>query len=163
MPLLFNMLSKLVIAFLSRWKHHGCSHHLQWFWSPKMWSLTVSIVSPSICLEVMGPDAIMLVFWMLSFKLTFSLSSFTVIKLKKKNLTLGNLEMRFGQRDSGSFSSFLPPWLMFTFYLKRSRYLLYKKLLLLISNFILFLWTSSTSSLVLFWKHGLTIQSSCAR
>ena len=38
MSLLFNMLSKLVIAFLPRSKHllfHGCSHHLQWFWSPK--------------------------------------------------------------------------------------------------------------------------------
>ena len=36
MSLLFNMLSRLVIAFLPRSKHllfHGCSHHLQWFWS----------------------------------------------------------------------------------------------------------------------------------
>ena len=33
-------------------------------------------VSPSICHEVMGPDAMILVFWMLSFKPTFSLSSF---------------------------------------------------------------------------------------
>ena len=36
--------------------------------------------SPSICHEVMGPDAMILVFWMLSFKPTFSLSSFTFIK-----------------------------------------------------------------------------------
>ena len=42
--------------------------------------LTVSIVSPSICHELMGPDAMILVFWMLSFKPTFSLSSFTFIK-----------------------------------------------------------------------------------
>ena len=42
--------------------------------------LTVSIVSPSICHEVMGPDAMILVFWILSFKPTFSLSSFTFIK-----------------------------------------------------------------------------------
>ena len=42
-------------------------------------SLTVSIVSPSICHEVMGLDAMIFVFWMLSFKPTFSLSSFTVI------------------------------------------------------------------------------------
>ena len=37
MSLFFNMLSRLVIAFLSRSKClliHGCSHHLQWFWSP---------------------------------------------------------------------------------------------------------------------------------
>ena len=38
MSLLFNMLSRLVIAFLSRSKClliHDCSHHLQWFWSPR--------------------------------------------------------------------------------------------------------------------------------
>ena len=38
MSLLFNMLSRLVITFLSRSKclliFNGCSHHLQWFWSP---------------------------------------------------------------------------------------------------------------------------------
>ena len=38
------------------------------------------IVSPSICHEVMGPDAMIFVFWMLSFKPTFSLSTFTFIK-----------------------------------------------------------------------------------
>ena len=43
-------------------------------------SLTISIVSPSICHEVMGQDAMILVFMMLSFKLAFSLSSFTFIK-----------------------------------------------------------------------------------
>ena len=38
MPLLLNMLSRLVITFLPRSKRlifHGCSHHLQWFWSPE--------------------------------------------------------------------------------------------------------------------------------
>ena len=39
-----------------------------------------SIVSPSICHEVMGPDAMILVFWRMSFKPAFSLSSFTFIK-----------------------------------------------------------------------------------
>ena len=43
---------------------------------PKIKSLTVSIVSPSICDEVVGLDAMILVFWMLSIKPTFSLSSF---------------------------------------------------------------------------------------
>ena len=38
----------------------------------KIKSFTVSIVSPSICHEVMGPDAMILVFWMVSFKPTFS-------------------------------------------------------------------------------------------
>ena len=46
----------------------------------KIKSVTVSIVSPSICHEVIGPDAIILVFWMLRFKPAFSLSSFTFIK-----------------------------------------------------------------------------------
>ena len=42
--------------------------------------VTVSTVSPSICHEVMEPDAVILVFWMLSFKQDFLLSSFTFIK-----------------------------------------------------------------------------------
>ena len=47
---------------------------------PKIKSVTVSVVFPSICYEVMGPEYTILVFWMLSFKPTFSLSSFTFIK-----------------------------------------------------------------------------------
>ena len=47
---------------------------------PKIKSATVSIVFPSICHEVMGPDAMVLVFWTLTFKPTFSLSSFPFIK-----------------------------------------------------------------------------------
>ena len=61
MPLLFNMLSRLVIAFLPRSKHILISG-LQSppaviLEPPKIKSLTVSIVSPSIFHEVMGPDA----------------------------------------------------------------------------------------------------------
>ena len=84
MSLLFNMLSRLVIAFLPRSKHLLTS----WLQSPstvileppKIKCLTVSIVPTSICYEVMGPDAMTLVFWIVSFKPTFSLSSFTFIK-----------------------------------------------------------------------------------
>ena len=84
MSLLFNMLSRLVIAFILRSK----SLVITWLQSPsavileskKIKSFTVSIVSPSICHEVMGPDTMILVFWMLSLKPTFSLSSFTFIK-----------------------------------------------------------------------------------
>ena len=84
MSLLFNMLSRFVIAFLPRSK---CLLIL-WLQSPsrvileppEIKSVTVSIVSPSICYEVMGLDAMILVFCMLSFKPTFSLSSFTFIK-----------------------------------------------------------------------------------
>ena len=66
MSLLFNMLSSFVIAFLPRSKHLLVS----WVQSPsavlseppKIKSVTVSTVSPSICREVVGPDAMMLVF-----------------------------------------------------------------------------------------------------
>ena len=78
------MLSRLVITFLPRSKHLLIS----WLQSlfavilepQKIKSETVSTVSPSIWHEVMGPDAMILVFWMLSFKPAFSLSSFTFIK-----------------------------------------------------------------------------------
>ena len=50
------------------------------FGAQKTKSVTVSIVFPSICHEEMGADAMILVFLMLSFKPTFSLSSFTFIK-----------------------------------------------------------------------------------
>ena len=66
MSLLFNMLSRFVIAFLPRSK---CLL-ISWLQSPsavilepkKIKSLTVSIVSPAICHEVMGPDAMIFVF-----------------------------------------------------------------------------------------------------
>ena len=84
MSLLFNMLSRLVITFLPRSKHLLIS----WLQSTSAVILetkniksdTVSTVSPSISHEVMGLDAMIFVFWMLSFKATFSLSSFTFIK-----------------------------------------------------------------------------------
>ena len=66
MSLLFNMLSRLVIAILPRSKHLLIS----WLQSPsavilepkKIKSATISIVSPSICHEMMGLDAMILVF-----------------------------------------------------------------------------------------------------
>ena len=78
------MLSKLVIVFLPRSKHLliSClqSPSAVILEPPKIKSFTVSIVSPSICHEVLGSDAMILIFWMLSFKPTFPLSSFTFIK-----------------------------------------------------------------------------------
>ena len=50
------------------------------FGAPQIKSDTVSCVSPSFCYEVMGLDAMIFVFSMLSFKSTFSLSTFTFIK-----------------------------------------------------------------------------------
>ena len=66
MSLLFNLLSRLVIAFLLRSKHLLSS----WLQSPYavilepqiIKSLTISIVFPSICHEVMGPDAMIFIF-----------------------------------------------------------------------------------------------------
>ena len=82
--LLFSMLSRLVTAFLSRSKQLLISWLQSWsaviLEHKKMKSVTVSIVSLSICHEVMGPDAMILVFWMLSFKPAFSTLSFTFIK-----------------------------------------------------------------------------------
>ena len=85
--LLFNTLSRFVIAFLPR------SNHLliSWLQSPsivmlepkKRKSVTTSTYSPSLCCKAMGPDAIILVlffFLIFSFKLALSLSSFTLIK-----------------------------------------------------------------------------------
>ena len=72
MSLLFNALSSFVIAFLPRSKHPLIS----WLQSlspvvlepKKIKSVTVSTFSPSICHEMMGLDAIILFFWILSFK-----------------------------------------------------------------------------------------------
>ena len=66
MSLLLNMLSRLLIAFLPRSEHLLIS----WLQSPsamilrpkEIKSVTISIVSLSICYEVMGPDAMILVF-----------------------------------------------------------------------------------------------------
>ena len=66
MSLLFNMQSTFVIAFLPRSKRISIS----WLQSPsavvlepkRIKSDSVSTVSPSICHQVMGPDAVILVF-----------------------------------------------------------------------------------------------------
>ena len=84
MSLFFNMLSSLVIAFLSRSKHVLIS----WLKSPsavilepkQIKSVTISTFSLSICHEVMGLDAMIFVFSMLSFKPAFTPSLFTLIK-----------------------------------------------------------------------------------
>ena len=78
MSLLFNRLSRFVRAFLPRRK---CLL-ISWLLSPsavllelkKRKPVTASTFSPSICREVMRPDAIIFVFWMLSFKPAFSFS-----------------------------------------------------------------------------------------
>ena len=75
MSLFFNMMSRFVTAFLPSSKHFLIS----WLESPstaileskKLKSIVSSMFSPSICHKVMGPDAKILVFWVLSFKSLF--------------------------------------------------------------------------------------------
>ena len=84
MSLFFNMQSRFVIAFLPRSK---CLL-ISWLQSPstvilepkKVKSATVFFFPPSVCHEVMGPDAMIFVFCMFTFKPAFSPSSFTFIK-----------------------------------------------------------------------------------
>ena len=79
---LFNMLSRFVITFLPRSRHLLIS----WLQSPSAMVLEPKKIkicycfhfSPSICHKVMGPDAMILVFCMLSFKPGFSLTSHVV-------------------------------------------------------------------------------------
>ena len=83
MSLLFHMLSRLVIAFLPRSKHLWIS----WLQSPSTVILKPKKIKSHCfhCLPIFwpwsdGPDAMILVFSVLSFKSDFSLSSFTFIK-----------------------------------------------------------------------------------
>ena len=85
MVLLFNMLSRFVVALLPKSK---CLL-ISWLWSlyhavildsRKIKSATVPMFPPSICLEVMGQNAMILVFLMLNFRPVFPLYSFTFIK-----------------------------------------------------------------------------------
>ena len=97
MSLLFNMLSRFIMAFLPRSKRLLIS----WLQSlsavilkpKKIKSATVSTFSTFICHEVMGLDAMIFVFWMLSFKPTFSLSSFTFIKRHFSSSTFSAIKM----------------------------------------------------------------------
>ena len=80
----FSMLCRLVKAFLPGsncllilWQRSPSAVILE---SKKIKSVTISIVSPTICHEVMGLDAMILVFWMLSFRPAFSLFSLNCIK-----------------------------------------------------------------------------------
>ena len=97
MSLFFNTLSRIVIAFLPRSR----CHLISWLQSPtavilepkKIKSVTVSIVSPSICHEVMGQDAMIFIFWMLSFKPIFSLPFFTFNKKLFSSSSLSTIRL----------------------------------------------------------------------
>ena len=91
MSLLFNMLSRLVIIFLPKskclltsWLQSSSAVILE---PTKIKSATVSAVSPPICHVVMGAEAMIFVFCTLSFKPTFSHSSFTFKRLVSSSLS----------------------------------------------------------------------------
>ena len=95
MSLLFNILFKFAIAFLPRskpllisWLQSASAVILE---PKKTKYLTVSIVSPSNCHEVVGTDAMILALWMFSFKPAFSLSSFTFIKDENEKIFIKRL------------------------------------------------------------------------
>ena len=97
MYLLFNMLSRLIIAFLPSGKcllisrlQSSSAMSLE---PKKIKPVPVSIVSPSICHAVMELYAMILVFRMLNFKPTFSLSSFTFIKRFFSSSSLSAIRM----------------------------------------------------------------------
>ena len=93
----WNMLSRFVIVFLPRSK---CLL-ISWLQSPfmmilepkKIKSITASMFSPSICHEVTEPDAMILVFWILSFKPAFWLFTFTLIKRLFSSLLISAFRM----------------------------------------------------------------------
>ena len=79
MSFLFNTLSRFVIAFLSRSSQFlvpQLQSHLQCFGAKKRESVSAYTFSLYICHEVVGPDVMIFVFWMLSFKPAFLLSTF---------------------------------------------------------------------------------------
>ena len=96
MSLLLNMLSRLFITVLPQSKHLLIS----WLQSssavilePEKIKSAVSTLYPSICREVLLREAMILVFWMFSFKPTFSLSSFTLIKRLFSSSSLSALKV----------------------------------------------------------------------
>ena len=115
MSMPFHMLSRLVTAFLPVSKHL----FLLWLHSPsavileprKMKSLTVSIVSPSICHEVTGLDCMIFVFWLLGFKPAISFSSFTFIKRPFSSSSLSAIKVM----SSAYLRLFIFPPLIFFF------------------------------------------------
>ena len=111
MSLLFNRLSRLLITFLPRSK---CLL-ISWLQSPsavileprKIKSATVSTVSPSICHEAMGPDAMVLVFWMLSFKISSNIFSGTFFFPSSETPIIGMLVYLMLSQMSLSVFSFI--------------------------------------------------------
>ena len=112
MSLLLNMLSRLVITFLPRSKHLLIS----WLQSPSAVILepkniksdTVSTVSPSISHKVMGPDAMIFVFWMLSFKSTYPAQNNKIFRLRTYTI-----DKFWICKNSGNIVPLYPFWIIY--------------------------------------------------
>ena len=110
--LLFNMVSRFIIAFLPRSKHllisrlPSTSAVILEF--KKIKSVTTSIFCLFICHEVMGTGVMILVFWMLSFKPVFSISSFTLIKRLFSSSSLSAIRVVLISSAYLKFFIFLP-------------------------------------------------------
>ena len=74
---------------MNRWK----LSHTKWINSKALLYSMLFPFSPSICHGVMGPDAMILVFWMLSFNPAFSFSSFTPIKRLFSSSSLSSIRV----------------------------------------------------------------------
>ena len=77
------------------------------FGAQKLKSVTVSIASPSICHEVMGPDTMILVFWMLSFKHRIFLEFFLFLTINIKKI-LSTQSFQYLLLSLSSFPLLLP-------------------------------------------------------
>ena len=110
MSLVFNMLSRLVIAFLPS-SNHLLISRLQSLSAVilKLKKIKSVTVAQSICHEVMGPDAMIFVLRMLSFKPTFSVSSFTFIKRLFSSSSFSALRMEGGRQFSAIATIHTPP------------------------------------------------------
>ena len=96
MSLLFNMLSRFVIAFFqaaSVFQCHGCSHHLQWFWSPRKKVCHCLHCFPIYLPWFDGTGCHDLRFLNVEFKPAFSLSSFIFIKKLFSSSSLSTIRM----------------------------------------------------------------------
>ena len=100
MSLLLNMLSKFVIAFLPRkegllisWLQSSSAV----IWGPENKVCHCFHCFSSICHEEMGPDAMIFVFWMLTFRAVFSLFSFTFIKRLFSSSSLDRCRKKMNQ------------------------------------------------------------------
>ena len=109
--MLFNTWSRFVITFLPRnkrllilWLQSTSDVILE---TKKINSFTVSTVSPSICYEVMGPGGMILVFWMLSFKLLFH-SSFLHLYSSVPVCVLSSIQLGEGGEKSNTAKTPFP-------------------------------------------------------